>query len=420
MNTDSAKTVLVLDGESRAALAVVRSLGKQSIKVIVASVEKKGLAGHSRFASKHLACPSVDKAPDTFRSWLTQIIKEENISHLLPITDTSLRLSLSLEDEIRKLCTLPTVNKDVFDLVSNKDKLLDIASDLGVRCPKSITLVKGQDLVDEQLRLIESFDYPAVAKPVQSSEHQGAELVQAEICYFDSASEALKFFSAKNTEAGIRYLLQERIWGSGVGVFALCSAGEAVQLFAHRRILEKPPSGGRSVLCESLPLDKAPVEQAKTLLKHFKWNGVAMVEFKQDRKGEFYLMEINPRFWGSLQLAIDSGRNFPASLLDVFPSGETADAQAIANLLNSQTEFTHGLRLRWSLGCLDHFLIRLKREGVSAIKDTLLCNALQFFARSTIDSKLRVQSRLEVLRREDPRPFFVELRNYILSLLRIA
>ncbi len=41
-----------------------------------------------------------------------------------------------------------------------------------------------------------------------------------------------------------------------------------------------------------------------------------MVEFKADaRTGTPYLMEINGRFWGSLQLAIDAGVDFPAILV---------------------------------------------------------------------------------------------------------
>ena len=54
---------------------------------------------------------------------------------------------------------------------------------------------------------------------------------------------------------------------------------------------------------------------ARKLLDAVHWHGVAMVEFRETPQGEFYLMEVNTRFWGSLQLAIDSGVDFPALLL---------------------------------------------------------------------------------------------------------
>ncbi len=145
-----------------------------------------------------------------------------------------------------------------------------------------------------------------------------------------------------------------------------------------------------------------------------------MVEFKQNEGGDSYLMEINPRFWGSLQLAIDAGRDFPALLLQIFPSGAEADREAIDSIRASEQPFAHGCRLRWTLGCLDHFLIRLKQDPGSTLGDTLLRNALHFFVRSGDTVGVKVRTKLEVLRMEDPRPFLVELKQYVLQILKIA
>ena len=104
-------------------------------------------------------------------------------------------------------------------------------------------------------------------------------------------------------------LLQERLVGPGVGVFACYHDGRPVALFSHRRLRERPPWGGVSVLCESAEVDPVAGEHATRLLDGIGWQGVAMVEFKRDlRDGVPKLMEINGRFWGSLQLAIDAGR----------------------------------------------------------------------------------------------------------------
>ncbi|MCK7577967.1 MAG: ATP-grasp domain-containing protein [Chromatiales bacterium] len=54
---------------------------------------------------------------------------------------------------------------------------------------------------------------------------------------------------------------------------------------------------------------------AKKLLDAVSWHGVAMVEFRVTLEGKPYLMEINTRFWGSLQLAIDAGVDFPYWLI---------------------------------------------------------------------------------------------------------
>jgi len=79
-------------------------------------------------------------------------------------------------------------------------------------------------------------------------------------------------------------LIQERILGPGCGVFVLLSNSEVRALFGHRRLREKPPSGGVSVLRESVLLNPMMKEYALRLLKRLNWHGVAMVEFKCDSR----------------------------------------------------------------------------------------------------------------------------------------
>ena len=109
-------------------------------------------------------------------------------------------------------------------------------------------------------------------------------------------------------------MLQERIRRPRHRCVRLLSRGRAVALFSHRRLRERPPWGGVSVLSESIALCPDARDYAHSLLDDLGWHGVAMVEFKRDaRDGVPKLMEINGRFWGSLQLAIDAGVDFPGA-----------------------------------------------------------------------------------------------------------
>ncbi len=49
---------------------------------------------------------------------------------------------------------------------------------------------------------------------------------------------------------------------------------------------------------------------------------MALVEFKRDNEGIYKLLEINPKFWGSLDLAIASGVNFPKLIVDCIKRGD--------------------------------------------------------------------------------------------------
>src|SRR5258705_11049078 len=95
-------------------------------------------------------------------------------------------------------------------------------------------------------------------------------------------------------------------------MFALFDRGRLVAEFAPRRLREKPPAGGASVLSESRPVDPGLRDFAVRMLGPLGWHGVAMMEYKQDRRnGECVLIEVNGRFWGSLELAVDAGVDFP-------------------------------------------------------------------------------------------------------------
>jgi predicted ATP-grasp superfamily ATP-dependent carboligase len=117
-------------------------------------------------------------------------------------------------------------------------------------------------------------------------------------------------------------MLQQRIVGPGFGVFVTYHDGRLCRIMAHRRIREFPATGGESSCCEVAD-EPILVDQSRRLMDALTWHGVAMVEFKKhDADGRYYLMEINPKFWGSLDLALAAGADFPGDLVRI-AAGET-------------------------------------------------------------------------------------------------
>ncbi len=106
-------------------------------------------------------------------------------------------------------------------------------------------------------------------------------------------------------------VVQEYIPGEARAFFALFDHGVPRAVFMHRRLREYPITGGASTAAESIR-DPVLAELGLRLLNSLRWHGVAMTEFKYDRRdGRYRLMEINPKFWGSLDLAIAAGVEFP-------------------------------------------------------------------------------------------------------------
>jgi predicted ATP-grasp superfamily ATP-dependent carboligase len=130
-----------------------------------------------------------------------------------------------------------------------------------------------------------------------------------------------------------------------------------VAVFGHRRLREKPPTGGVSVLSESIAIPDDALGYASRLLEELQWQGVAMVEFKVDsRDGVPKLMEVNGRFWGSLQLAIDAGVDFPNILLATLDDAPVPPAPP----------YRAGVRNRWFWGDFDSLLLQLRARQSAA------------------------------------------------------
>ena len=110
------------------------------------------------------------------------------------------------------------------------------------------------------------------------------------------------------------YNVQEKIvsYGMGIGVFVLFNdTFELIAIFGHKRLREFPVTGGPSTLRTGYRDDQL-FDQTIHLFREIGFSGVAMAEYKLDeRNNQPVLLEINPRFWGSIQLAISSGVNFP-------------------------------------------------------------------------------------------------------------
>jgi hypothetical protein len=111
-------------------------------------------------------------------------------------------------------------------------------------------------------------------------------------------------------------------------------------------------------------------------------------------------MEINARLWGSLQLAVDAGVDFPALLARV------ATGERVAPV----TSWRAGVRSRWFWGDVDHLLLRARR-GVD-VHGKPARGALWSAMRDVLLARDPAQVE-EIWRRDDPGPFVRETRNWI-------
>ena len=361
----------------------------------VCSSSKHSIAGQSRYCATESRISDPLAQPARFAGELAHITATRKIDVLLPVAEASLLAVLPVREKFD--CVIPFSSADQFNRICDKAEVLRAAHARGIPVPIQ-TQIRARPNKSANFG---SLRFPIVIKPSRSVSGPEGSRIRNKVSYSKDEHE-LREALMDLPEASYPVLLQERILGPGVGVSLLIWNGELRAAFCHRRIREKPPSGGVSVLRESIPLDGALLDASVDLLKDLEWQGVAMLEYKRDMTtGTDHLMEINGRLWGSLQLAIDSGVDFPVLLVQA----------ALGRPSPAVTKYEIGVRSRWEWGDVDNLLAVLfhssDRLALPSARPSRLA-AIGEFVRS-----LGTGTQSEVLRLSDPLPFLRESLNWI-------
>jgi predicted ATP-grasp superfamily ATP-dependent carboligase len=343
---------------------------------------------------------------DAFASTVFESARDAECDLVLPMTDPSMVATLGAEREesADRGFQLPIPVPATYHAASNKAELMELAHGQMIPVPEQVVL-GDPDLVTAR-GFAEHVGWPVVVKPCRSVVRRGNRLVRTFVRLAADPAQLGAALDAVPPEA-YPVLVQRRIDGPGLGVFLLAVDGEITAWFAHRRIREKPPTGGVSVYRESIAVREDLARHTSRLAKRLGWTGVAMVEFKEESStGIPYLMEINARFWGSLQLAIDAGVDFPKLLVEAVLGGQKRTAP----------EYETGVRSRWLWGDFDHLLWILRASRGYRAVHPYLPSRLGALGRFVVP--WRPGDRYEVLRMSDPGPFVRESIDWFSSLRR--
>ena len=303
MSTEVAGTsILITDVERRKSLPIIRSLGRAGVEVIGAAPHRLTVGGLSRYCSHTLRSPDYALDPDAFLAWLRVTCETRRPTTFLPLEDRTIELCLAHPDAWQPFTSALLPSKESMETAYDKWKTIEVAASVGVATPRSHCPTSRE----EAAALAADWSGPAIVKPRKTSGSRGMRLV-------DDPADLLSAWEEVSVEHP-RPIVQELVSadGDGLGVFALLDAdGHTIAVFGHKRLREYPITGGPSTLRVG-HRDEALIEQSLALLRAMDFRGVAMVEYKMDlATGRPLLMEVNPRFWGSIQLAVSSGVDFP-------------------------------------------------------------------------------------------------------------
>ncbi|MFH0817228.1 MAG: ATP-grasp domain-containing protein, partial [Candidatus Micrarchaeota archaeon] len=303
------------------------------------------------------ASPAINVGP--FLNALSREIQLSGASHVYPMSDFTTVPISEQRGRLGKNPKLPLPSKKSIRISQDKLESMELAQQLKIPCPKTYN--------------IEDLREPIKAKLIVKSRKKifwkdgRALMVKVSPSSYVSSLASLKTEYEKIDRLISPPLVQEAVPGTGYGVEALFNHGELRALFTHRRIREYPVSGGASTLRVSTK-NELMEKYAVSLLTNLEWHGLAMVEFKLDsRDNAPKFIEINGRPWGSIQLAISSGVDFPSLLYKMLEDGDVSPVFG----------YELGVKCRWLLpgDALNFYSRLLHYPGkLSAVRDFLTPN----------------------------------------------
>ncbi len=385
---------MILDGEQRAALAAARSLVRAGLAVGVGYSSSGAIAAATGGIAYSAKLPSPAVSVSRFKADLDLTAARKCTPWVLPITDSSASALLSLPSDHLNFAT--PLDSAGYNRLSDKTSLVELARRHDVPTPNG----KAVTSVSAALEAAQYQGFPVVLKPARSKVLIEDCVVATSVRVAHTPNDIEAYLTGVSWFPTVSVIVQQFIPGHGAGVFCLYDRDHAIAWFAHRRIREKPPSGGVSVLCESVSVVPVLKDYAERLLRAAEYRGVAMVEFRIGTDGRPYLMEVNARFWGSLQLAIDCGVDFPWLYYQMLMGEAVAPMQ----------DYEVGRRLRWWLGDLDHVLLQIRNPALGIGAKLAVVGR---FLGTSFDPHCRN----EVFRRSDPGPGLLELRQWVAGVL---
>lgn len=371
-------TAIVTNAKSRMAYNIVRSLYGNGVQVTTSDFIKLSMSFYSRYSYNYFIYPSPF-GPDNskFIDCLIEQIINNKADVLIPVSEETFLIS-KYQNLISKYTRLALPEYKKILIAHNKDCWEPIARSLNVNVPETFDVTAVREDISSKYRL----PYPLLIKPKQGGGGWG-------ILRVDSPDELDSLLQQPMycNRSWDRFYLQRFIAGDTHCVAMLFNKGELRAKIAYKQIREFPLKNGQATLRISLNSNIAE-NNFQTLLEQLEWHGVCQADFIIDKESNIpFLIDINPRFWGSIAQSIASGVDFPYLYYKLALNGDVAPVK----------HFKTGVMTRWIGGELRVFLPLFVESA----------NKLSFLKNFLDPASMRLYKDDFVFK--DPIPFFVWL-----------
>jgi predicted ATP-grasp superfamily ATP-dependent carboligase len=340
--------VLVTDGEERSALAACRALAQANRQVTVVAKTRLASALWSRSCRTRVVGPDPKHDGESFVQELARILERETHAALLPGSEASLLAISKFRSVLEGVVRLGLPPDDAVRRSLDKLLLLREARAAGLDPPPSIPCRE----VSEAAEATRELGLPVILKPGRTLQPGADGLRQQPVALVRSETDLNEKLAAFDGPFVVQKFLPEAGRFSAAGVMA---EERLLALAITRFDRTWPARAGAVAFGETVMPPPGLAEKIEPLLRRIGWSGIFELEYLELPDGRARVIDLNPRIFGWLTLAVEAGANLPAVWCD-WVLGRDPDAVTARP----------GVRYRWEEAELAHFFWQLRHGEMAA------------------------------------------------------
>jgi D-aspartate ligase len=290
-------------------LGITRSLARSGIDVYGVDWNREAIGFYSKFCKKRYVFAHPVKNPEKCIGELIELGRRlDHKAVLMPAYDYYVTLISKFNKELSDYFLYNIPEPSVVETIVDKRRQYEIAQLLGVPVPMTLSPSSMEEVIAHQ----ELFNYPLVIKGA-SSYHWVSEFRKK--AFVANCFDDLKAYYALASSKGLQVVIQEMILGPNKNHFKVCAyysqEKQLLALFCTQKTRQFPIDFGIGTFMRSVNSPELSMLGQK-FFDGIGYTGIGSIEFKKDEKdGNYKLIELNPRFWQQNIQATYAGINFP-------------------------------------------------------------------------------------------------------------
>jgi predicted ATP-grasp superfamily ATP-dependent carboligase len=305
LSSEYKKPILLVGNDQHGVLAAVRAMGAANYAPHLA-IDKPGTyAGRSRATIGTVRVPNPDFDCGGFVRTLAAAARRLRVAAVLPSSDSHFLALAGREGDFAGMA-LGTPSRESVDQATDKALLTELATAARLRTPPT-KFIRGGEAVN-------GVGFPAIVKPLRSRVQNPDGTISTYSAHYVPDGQVEP---AINHLVGGEGLIQSYIPGVLIGVAGVSWEGELVCALHQASVRIWPIPVGGSAYAETIAPNVELEQGVGRLLRRIGWSGIFHVQFIRDSRGVHFLIDLNPRIYGTLALATAAGLNLPQIWVDL-------------------------------------------------------------------------------------------------------